>query len=74
MKAYGGSRGVVPFVPSALGGGEWSTSHPGLFTPDKEPLTHCIGGWMGTSGVLDDLKNRKTSWLCQDSSPGSSSP
>jgi len=27
---------------------------------------------MGPIGVLDDLK-RKTSWLCRDSSPGSSS-
>jgi len=30
------------FLTSALDGGGWSASHPGLFTPG----THWIGGWV----------------------------
>ena len=36
---------MAPFIPSALGGGEWSTSHPGRFTPDKERL-YTLHWWM----------------------------
>jgi hypothetical protein len=35
MKAYRVSSGIAPFLSSAPGEGEWSTSHPGHFTPGK---------------------------------------
>jgi hypothetical protein len=39
MKAYWGSGGTAPHsLTSPLDGGEWSASHPGHFTPGKEPL------------------------------------
>lgn len=41
----GGSRGEAPFIPSALGGGKWSPSHPGRFTPDKEHL-YTLHWWL----------------------------
>jgi len=38
----------------ALGGGEWSASCPGLFTPgERDPRTHWLGGpqsWYGCGG------------------------
>jgi hypothetical protein len=50
MKAYGG---VVVWIhnslTSALGGREWSASHPCLFTPG----THWVGGWVGPRAGLD---------------------
>jgi len=35
------------FFKSVLEGGEWSASHPGRFTPGKEPLVPIVleGGW-----------------------------
>jgi hypothetical protein len=37
MKAYRGSRGTPPLILDlALDGGEWSTSRPDRFTPEKE--------------------------------------
>jgi hypothetical protein len=34
-----GSGGIdLPFVTSGLGGGEWSASRPGRFTPAEEPM------------------------------------
>jgi hypothetical protein len=46
MKTYGGSGGITsPFSTSALEGGKWSASSPGLCTlRGKSPGTHCIGG------------------------------
>jgi hypothetical protein len=46
-----------PFKTSALDGGEWSVSHPGLFTPrERDPDSHWIGGWMGPRTGLDDME------------------
>jgi hypothetical protein len=34
-------------LTSVLGGGEWSASRPGSFTPrERAPGTHWIGGWV----------------------------
>ena len=33
-------------LTSALGGGDWSTSRPGRFTPSEKPSVS-IGGWVG---------------------------
>jgi hypothetical protein len=48
----------------ALGGGEWSASHPGLFTPwERAPSTHWIGGWVDPRAALNDVEKRKLSTL-----------
>ena len=49
MKPFGGSRSLT----TAIGGVEWSTSCPGLFTPGKEPrypLSRIMGGPQSRSG------------------------
>jgi hypothetical protein len=39
MKTYWGSGGIAPrILDLTLDGDEWSTSRPGRFTPEKEPL------------------------------------
>jgi hypothetical protein len=44
---------------SALDGGEWSASCPGLFTPrERAPGTHWIGGWVGPKAVLEAVVKR----------------
>jgi hypothetical protein len=51
MEALGGERrySSYSFSPSALDGGEWSASRPRpRFTPgERNPGTHCTGGWVG---------------------------
>jgi hypothetical protein len=45
---------------SALVGGEWSVSRPGLYTPgERAPGIHWIGGWVDTRAGLDDVEKRK---------------
>jgi hypothetical protein len=61
MKAY---EGVVVesqiFLTSALVGGKWSASSSCRFTPrERAPGTHLIGGWVGPTAGLDDVKKRK---------------
>jgi hypothetical protein len=34
-------------LTSALDGGRWVTSRPGLLPPGRRPGTHCPGGWVG---------------------------
>jgi len=66
MKAYWGSG-----VTSALGGGEWSASCTGCFTPrERAPDTHWIGGWVGPRTSLDAFVKRKIHSPCQESNPG----
>jgi len=46
----------------ALGGGEWSASCPGRFTPgERVPSTHWIGHWVGHRAGLDSVTKRKIS-------------
>jgi hypothetical protein len=67
MKTY---WGVKVFLTSALGGGEWSTSHPGRFTPrERAPGTHWIGGWVGPRAVLDTAVKRKIPNPRRESNP-----
>jgi hypothetical protein len=41
------------FMTSALGGGEWSASRLGCFTPvERVPGTHWIGGWVERRKIL----------------------
>jgi hypothetical protein len=58
MKTYGGvDVQIHVFLTSALVGGEWSASHPGLFTPgERAPGTHWIEGWMDPRAGLDDME------------------
>jgi hypothetical protein len=40
---------------------EWSTSHPGRFTPgERAPVTLWIGYWVGPRAGLDDVEGRKS--------------
>jgi hypothetical protein len=57
---YGGAGrermySAYSFTNSALDGGEWSASRPGLaLLPGKGPRgTHCTGGWVGLRAGLD---------------------
>jgi hypothetical protein len=61
MKVYGGVDLYIHiFLTSALGGGEWSASRPGCFTPgERAPSTYWIGGWVGPRAGLDDVEKRK---------------
>jgi hypothetical protein len=57
MKAYGVDVYIHIFLTSALAGGEWSASRPGLFTPgERVPGTHWIGGWVDPRAGLDDVE------------------
>jgi hypothetical protein len=56
-------------LTSALDGGEWSASRPGLFTTmERPPGTHWIGRWVGPRPVLDAVK-RKISSPRRESNP-----
>jgi hypothetical protein len=56
-----GSEGIVPpFWTSALGGGEWSASCTGYFTPgERSPGAHWLEGWVGPRTGLDAVEKRK---------------
>jgi hypothetical protein len=65
MKTYWGA-----FLTSALDGGEWSASLPGLFTPrERVPGTHWIGGWVGPRAVLEAVVKRKIPSPRRESNP-----
>jgi len=49
-------------LTSAVDGGEWSGSHPGIYTPrERAPGTHWIGGWVGPRAVLDAVSTLQAS-------------
>jgi hypothetical protein len=57
-------------LTSALGGGEWSASCPGRFTPrERSPGTYWIGGCVGPRDVLDAVVKRKISSPRRESNP-----
>jgi hypothetical protein len=48
------------FLTSAVAGGEWSASRPGLFTPEERVVsTDWIKGWVEPRAGLDDVEWRK---------------
>jgi hypothetical protein len=58
------------FLTSALGGGEWSASRPGRFTPrERVPNTHWVGDWVGPKAILDTVVKRKIPNLRRESNP-----
>jgi hypothetical protein len=61
MKAYGRLDVQIHiFLTSAIVGGKWSASRPGIFTPgERTPGTHWIGRWVGPRADLDDVDRRK---------------
>jgi hypothetical protein len=60
MKAYGGVEVQLhAFLTSVIHGREWSSARPGRFTPGKNPGTHWIRGWVGSSVGLDVLEHRE---------------
>jgi hypothetical protein len=66
-----GSGGIaLPFLTSALDGGEWSASRPCRFNPgERASGTHWIGGWVGPRVRLDAVEKRKI-LHCRESNPG----
>jgi hypothetical protein len=69
-----GSGGVAPpFLTSALGGGEWSASCPGHFTPgERAPGTHCglqiRSGLYGEEEILAPAGKRTPGLLASSTS------
>jgi hypothetical protein len=54
-----------------LGGGEWSVSHPGRFTPkERAHGTQWIGDWVGPRAGSDAVEKREASCPCRESNPG----
>jgi hypothetical protein len=55
---------------STLDGREWSASRPGRALPmEKDPGTHCTGGWVGPRAGLDTEDRGKIFCLCRGSNP-----
>jgi hypothetical protein len=71
MKAHWGVEVQLhAFLTSALDGGEWSASRPGLFTSrERTPGTRWIGGWVGPRAGLDAVVKRKIPSLRRKSNP-----
>jgi hypothetical protein len=63
MNTYGGMGGVAPsFMTSALEGGEWSPSRPGLFNPAEKapsPSSHWAAGSVGPRAGVDTVEKGK---------------
>jgi hypothetical protein len=68
MKAYCGR--VAPRLFDIGGGGDWSASRPGRFTPrERAPGTYWIGDWLGPRAVLDAVVKRKIPSTRRESNP-----
>jgi hypothetical protein len=63
MKAYGGVDVQIHILfTSALAAGEWSASRyapAALYSGERAPGIHSIGGWVDPRAGLDDIENRK---------------
>jgi hypothetical protein len=58
-------------LTSALDGGEWSSSHPGRFTPgERDPGIRWIGGWVDPRAGLNAVVKRRNLCPCLESNPG----
>jgi hypothetical protein len=62
MKAYWGSGGTARnILDIGTRWEEWSASRTSQFNPrERNTVTHCIGGWVGTITGLDVVVKRKT--------------
>jgi hypothetical protein len=75
MKTYEGMAAyiAVPFLTSAVYGGERSASCSGHFTPREiAPHAHSIGGWVVPKVGLEAVEKRKISFPCWESNPSHS--
>jgi hypothetical protein len=61
MKAYGGVDVYIQILlTSALTGGEWSASSPGIFIPGEgAPGTHWVGCGMDPRVGMDNVEEKK---------------
>jgi hypothetical protein len=64
-----GIVGVGPLLTSALVGGRRSASFSGSFVPGRNPAVQFIGGFIGLSAGLEDLKKRKSTFPTGVQSP-----
>jgi hypothetical protein len=64
MIAYGGKRGINPFILYLdTGWSEWSDSRPIRFTSERSTLgTHSVTGWMGPRLDLDAMEKKAISY------------
>jgi len=57
-------------LASELGGGDWSPSRPGRFTPGQSAIgAHWMGSWVGRRADLDAMEKRKIPSLHRESNP-----
>jgi hypothetical protein len=58
MKTYEAMHvNIYAFLTSALVGGEWSATRPGLFAPrERAPCCNLIGGCLDPRASLDNIK------------------
>jgi hypothetical protein len=75
MKMYWGVEVLrYTFSASALGG-EWWESRPGCFTPvERTPGIHWIGGWVGSTAILEAVEKRKIPSPRRESNSNSYNP
>jgi hypothetical protein len=60
MKTWGSGCIALPFLTSALDGGELSASRPGRFTfGERASGTNWIGGWVGLRAGPDAVSREK---------------
>jgi hypothetical protein len=71
MKAYWGSGGITPRILDHGTRWRWVVSlRPGRFTPrERAPVTHWIGGWVGSRAVLNAVVRRKIPSPRRESNP-----
>jgi len=56
------------FLTLAVGGSEYSDSHPGCLTPVESVTgSHCVGGWVGPTAGVDTLMPIKIFFSCRQS-------
>jgi hypothetical protein len=71
----GSEHVAVPFLTSALGGGEWLPLRPYCFTyRERVPSTHWIGGWVGPRDSLVTIEVEKNLLPLLGIEPWPSSP
>jgi hypothetical protein len=65
VKVHGGvDVWIRILLASTLGGGEWSASRPGRFSPgERSHGTHWIGGWVDPRAGLGEVEKGKFSTL-----------
>jgi hypothetical protein len=75
MKAYGGSRVIVPLILSHGTCWSWVINFAPLplYQQERTLCTHWIGGCVVPRASLDDLEKRIISYLCWDLNPRLSS-